>query len=192
MIFGKFVDKQGNPWEIGQSCRPCDGHLVPKTCVRSPMKSGLNMLMLSQMDLSALAEQATKQNKQKAKSPPAKKKSSPPDKSSNAERRQHAGWTTHDDFRNKYRPKFIGTSPGMSLPSGEGPHSDYHMLFPGKSTFVFQALLPGYTKFMIMPQKVGQKVAEIRYEGRDVKASGLVTRPGQEIRDLTIVIDTGK
>ena len=27
---------------------------------------------------------------------------------------------------------------------------------------------------------------------RDVKYSGLMIKPGQEIRDLTIVIDTGK
>ena len=148
--------------------------------------------MLSQMDFSALVEQATGQNEQKTKAPPAKKEPSSPKKSSDNGRRQHSGWTTHDDFRNKYRPQFIGTSPGMSLPSGEGPHTDYYMFFPSKSTFVFQALLPGYTRFMFMPQKVGQKVAKIRYEGRDVKFSGLVTKPGQEIRDLTIVIDTGK
>lgn len=190
MVFGRFVDKQGNPWEIGRS----GGWATvtsAKDLLRSPMTSGLSILMLSQTDMNALVEQATEPNEQKTESP-TKEKSSSPDKSSRNKRRQHAGWTTHDDFRNKYRPKFIGTSPGMSLPNGEGPHSRYHMMFPDKSTFVFQALSPGYTKLMFLPKKVGQKVAEIRYEGRDVNQSGLVTKPGQEIRDLTIVIDTGE
>jgi hypothetical protein len=156
MVFGRFVDKKGNPWEIGQSCGTAS--------------------VISTEDLP----------------PPAKKKPSAPKESAADGRRQHGGWTTHDDFRNKYRPAFIGTSPGMSLPCGEGPHTNYLMLFPSKTTFVFQALLPGNTTFMFMPQKVGQKVAEIRYQGRDVKSSGLLIKPGQEIRGLTIVIDTGK
>ena len=191
MVFGKFVDKHGNPWEIGRSGGMATV-ISTKDLLRSPMRNALSMLMLSQTDFSTIIEQVTERNEQKTNLPPEEKKSPSPDKSSNDARRQHAGWTTHDDCRNKYRPEFIGTSPGMSLPSGEGPHTRYHMLFPSKSTFVFQALLPGYTKFTFMPKKVGHKVAEIRYEGRNVNRSGLVTKPGQEIRDLTIVIDTGK
>lgn len=195
MVSGKFVDKHGNPWEIGQSGGMATV-ISAEDMLSSPLSNGLRILMLSQMDFDALAQQVTEgltgQNKQKTRLPPAKKKSPAPDKSSDNKRRQHGGWTTHDDCRNKYRPEFIGTSPGMSLPRDEGPHTEYNMLFPSKSTFAFQAVLPGYTNFRFMPQKIGQKVAEIRYEGRDVKATGLVTKPGQEIRDLTIVIDTGK
>jgi len=131
MIFGKFVDKQGNPWEIGQSVGVATV-IGPKDLMRSPLRNGLNMLMMSQMDFGAMAKQVTEQLQQKKPSPPAEKKPTPPKKRDD-EKRQHGGWTTHDDFRNKYRPKFIGTSPGMSLPSGEGPHTNYHMLFPSKA-----------------------------------------------------------
>jgi hypothetical protein len=194
-VYGKFVDKQGKPWEIGQSVGSAT-IISREELLRSPLTNGLSLMMLSQMDFRAMADLVTEkwrtQKKPETKSPPAPKKPSTADKPSRNPQRQHGGWTTHDDCRNKYRPNFIRTSPGMSLPNGEGPHTYYHMLFPDKNTFVFQALTPGYTTFMFMPQKLGQKVAEIRYEGRDIQRTGLVLKPGQEIRDLTIVIDTGK
>ena len=64
------------------------------------------------------------------------------------------------------------------------------MLFPTKNTFVIQGMMPGHTILTFMPQKEGQKVAEIHYDGRDIKQAGIETKPGQEIRDVTIVIET--
>ena len=61
------------------------------------------------------------------------------------------------------------------------------MLFPTKSTFVIQGVMPGHTLIGFSPQKEGQKVAEILYDGRNVMESGIKTKPGQEI-NVTIVI----
>ena len=79
---------------------------------------------------------------------------------------------------------------GSWFDNGEGPYYGGEMLFPTKSTFVIQGMMPGHTIFSFMPQKEGQKLAEIRYDGRNIKESGIDTKPGQKLRDVTIVIGT--
>ena len=92
-------------------------------------------------------------------------------------------------FRNKYRPKDVtrGGS-GGSFASGEGGYEGGQMLFPTKSTFVIQGMMLGHTMIGFLPNKEGQKVARILYDGRNIKESGIVSKPGQEIKDVTIVI----
>ena len=48
--------------------------------------------------------------------------------------------------------------------------------------------MPGHTKIDFSPKKEGQKVVKILYDGRDILKSGIQTKPGQEIKDVTIVI----
>jgi beta-lactamase regulating signal transducer with metallopeptidase domain len=132
LISGRFVDKQGNPWEIAQSY----GHAY-----------------------------ATGEPEQK----------------------RHGSFTL-TGFDNKYAPPTVRDASGSSFNSGEGPYCTGDMLFPTKSTFVIQGMMPGHTILGFMPQKEGQKLAEIRCDGRDITKSGIDTKPGQELRNVTIVI----
>ena len=91
---------------------------------------------------------------------------------------------TNVDFRNKYRPK---SSDGMArgwLHFGSGDYSDGELIFPTKSTFIVQGMMPGHTTFRFEPQKV----AKILHAGQNILDSGIDTEPGQEINDVTIVI----
>ena len=82
---------------------------------------------------------------------------------------------------------------GCSFSLGEGNYYDNaSMTFPTKSTFVLQGLMPGHTILGFLPKKEHQKVTEIRYDGEDIRTSGIDTKPGQEIKDVTIVIGTGE
>ncbi|MGA2062367.1 MAG: M56 family metallopeptidase [Thermoguttaceae bacterium] len=92
------------------------------------------------------------------------------------------------NFRNKHRPKDALESSGGSFALGEGGYEDGEMIFPTTSTFVIQGMMPGQTKIGFSPNKEGQKVAKILYNGRDIMESGIETKPGQEIKDVTIVI----
>jgi hypothetical protein len=132
MISGRFIDKQGNPWEIALS-------------------SGRAFVTAELLQ-------------------------------------EHDGTFTLTGFDSKYAARTVRDASGSSFQAGEGPYYRGQMLFPTKSTFVIQGMMPGHTILSFMPQKEGQKLAEIRYEGHDVKDSGIDTKPGQEIRDVTIVI----
>jgi len=50
--------------------------------------------------------------------------------------------------------------------------------------------MPGKTIFRFHPKTEGQIVKEILYKGRNIMETGLETKPGQEIKDVTIVIGT--
>ena len=91
---------------------------------------------------------------------------------------------TNVDFRNKYRPK---NSDGMArgwLHFGSGDYSDGELIFPTKSTFIVQGMMPGHTTFHFDPQKV----AKVLHAGQNILESGIDTEPGQEIKNVTIVI----
>jgi len=92
------------------------------------------------------------------------------------------------DFRNKYRPKDVSNGSGGSFDSGEGDYSGGEMLFPTKSTFILQGLMPGQTLITFLPKTEGQIVKEILYNGQNIMETGIETKPGQEIKDVTIVI----
>ena len=49
-------------------------------------------------------------------------------------------------------------------------------------------MLPGHTMLGFGPQKEGQAVLKILHAGQNVMQTGIDTRPGQEIKDITIVI----
>ena len=94
------------------------------------------------------------------------------------------------DFRNKYRPKDVRRGSGGSFSQGEGDYDGSQMIFPTKSTFVIQGVMPGHTMISFYPKKEGCEVVEILYNGQSIMETGIETKPGQEIEDVTIVIKT--
>ena len=64
------------------------------------------------------------------------------------------------------------------------------MVFPTKSTFVIQGMMPGHTLIGFSPNKEGQKVVKILHNGDNIMESGINTKAGEEIKDITIVIGT--
>ena len=51
-------------------------------------------------------------------------------------------------------------------------------------------MMPGKTIISFSPKKEGCKVLEILYNGRNIMETGLETKTGQKIKDITIVIET--
>jgi beta-lactamase regulating signal transducer with metallopeptidase domain len=93
-------------------------------------------------------------------------------------------------FRNKYRPADIQQGAGGLFALGEGGYGSGEMVFPTRTTFVIQGMLPGDTKLSFSPKREHQMVQKILYNGRDIRKSGIKTKPGEEIKDVTIVIKT--
>ncbi len=92
------------------------------------------------------------------------------------------------NFRNKYRPQDSLAYPAGHFRGGEGNYYTGEMIFPTSDTFVIQGLTPGRTRFTFLPNKEGEKVAKILLDDKDILESGVATKPGQEIKDVTIVI----
>lgn len=132
-----------------------------------------------------------------------------------------SGGATWGHFWNKYRPTVGVNHVLVAFALGEGDYECGDMLFPTDSTFIIQGMMPGHTVLAFAPQKEGQKAVQILYQGRnilappanaasgpatkkehlvnilglalfDLQASGIDTKPGQEIKDVTIVIGTSK
>ncbi len=93
-------------------------------------------------------------------------------------------------FGNKYRPENVAMAAGGSFALGEGGYCYGDMHFPTKSTFLIQGMMRGNTMIGFAPSKERQKVVKILLDGRNIMESGIETKPGQEIKDVTIVIGT--
>ena len=92
------------------------------------------------------------------------------------------------EFRNKYRPKNVEpNTPGTFL-LGEGDYDCDQAVFPTRSTFIIQGMMPGHTMIGLSPNKEKQKVVKILSGGRDILTSGIDTKPGDKIEDVTIVV----
>ena len=59
------------------------------------------------------------------------------------------------------------------------------MFFPTTSTFIIQGMMPGHTIISFSPCKEKQKVVKILHNGQDILKSGIDTKPGEEIKDIT-------
>lgn len=94
------------------------------------------------------------------------------------------------DFRNKHRPEDSGRGSGGSFYAGEGDYDGGEMIFPTTSSFVLQGMMPGHTMISFYPMKERCEVLKILYKGRNIMETGLESKPGQEIKDATIVIGT--
>jgi protocatechuate 3,4-dioxygenase beta subunit len=90
---------------------------------------------------------------------------------------------TDVDFRNKYRPKNANGLAGGWFYLGSGDYASGEMSFPTKSTFIVQGMMPGNTTFHF-----SEPIAKILHDGQDVQDSGIDTEPGQDIKDVTIVV----
>lgn len=90
--------------------------------------------------------------------------------------------------RNKYGTK--GRAGSNTFNSEQGDYEEEYMDFPTPSTFIIEGIIPGKTVFRFHPKTEGQIVKEILYNGRNIRETGLETKPGQEIKDITIVIGT--
>jgi hypothetical protein len=137
LISGKFVDGNGNDWQIGESY----GHA--------------NLIK---------------------------------DQNANEDLESHSFSLT--GFRNKYRPQDSAEGSGGSFALGEGGYVSGEMIFPTKSTFAIQGMMPGHTLIGFSPNKEGQKVVKILHDGDNIMESGINTKAGEEIKDITIVIGT--
>ena len=92
-------------------------------------------------------------------------------------------------FGNKFGPKDVNEYSAGSFCSGEGSYQSRHMVFPTPSTFLIQGMMPGRTQFTFLPkEKEGRAARRILLFGNDIKESGIETKAGQTVEDLTIVI----
>ncbi|MHC4396721.1 MAG: M56 family metallopeptidase [Planctomycetota bacterium] len=139
-ISGKFVDIEGNDWQIGRSY----GHAIVKE--QSELNSDSGTITKTSFSLT--------------------------------------------NFRNKYRPKDVRDGSGGEFYSGEGDYEGGSMIFPTKSTFILQGMMPGQTLITFSPKKESQEVLEILYNGQNIMETGIETQPGQDINDVTIVVGT--
>ncbi len=89
---------------------------------------------------------------------------------------------------NKHAVKGVDGSTSVFYDPGEGDYDRSEMIFPTRSTFVFPSLKPGHTRIRFFPRAEGKKVVKILHNGEDIMESGVQTEPGQEIKDITIVI----
>ena len=71
---------------------------------------------------------------------------------------------------------------------GKGDYEKAHMVFPTPSTFIIKGIIPGRTILRFRPNTKGRTVKEILYKGKNIIETGIETKPGQEIKDVTIVI----
>jgi beta-lactamase regulating signal transducer with metallopeptidase domain len=92
------------------------------------------------------------------------------------------------NFRNKHRPKDAGRGSGGSFQPGRGDYASGEMIFPTKSTFIFQGMMPGQTMINFAPKAEGLEVEEILYNGQNIMETGIETQAGQDINDVTIVV----
>jgi len=90
--------------------------------------------------------------------------------------------------RNKYSAK--GRSHNGTFNGGEGDYEEEYMDFPTPGSFIIEGMIPGKTTFRFHPKTEGQIVKEILYKDQNIMESGIETKPGQEIKDVTIVIGT--
>jgi hypothetical protein len=103
------------------------------------------------------------------------------------ERRYSSSWS---GLPNKHGAQGVRESSAVFYIPGEGEYDRGEMVFPTRSTFVFQGMKPGHTLITLSPQEEGKKVIRILHNGQDIRKSGLDTKAGEEIKHITIVIGT--
>ncbi|MHC4155226.1 MAG: M56 family metallopeptidase [Planctomycetota bacterium] len=63
------------------------------------------------------------------------------------------------NFRNRHRPKDAGRGSGGTFQPGQGDYASGEMIFPTKSTFIFQGMMPGQTVIDFAPKAEGWQQA---------------------------------
>ena len=104
------------------------------------------------------------------------------------EQTSRGGGFSLTDFRSKFAPKNAKSGAAGSFLTGEGGYQSCNMVFPTESTFVVQGLMPGQTQIGFNPHSEKKDVLEILVDGRNIKDSSIETKPGDEIKDVVIVV----
>jgi hypothetical protein len=71
---------------------------------------------------------------------------------------------------------------------GQGDAVGAMMVFPDETSFLLPAVAPGEIEIDFHPDGRDERVQAILYEGKDVWRTGLTIKPGQEVRDIQIVV----
>ena len=93
-------------------------------------------------------------------------------------------------YGNKFAPKYIREGLTTYYVDGEGDALGVRMVFPTKNSFLLPAMIPGETEIDFRPGDTSERLLKILYQGEDISKTGLVTKAGQKIDDVTIVIGT--
>ncbi|MHC4353278.1 MAG: carboxypeptidase regulatory-like domain-containing protein [Planctomycetota bacterium] len=107
-----------------------------------------------------------------------------------ARRGGFGGSSSNFVYGNKYAPSYIRKASTVFYHKGQGDGSGAVMVFPTESTFLLPAMVPGETIIDFRPRSGRERLLKILYQGEDISKTGLVTKPGQKIDDVTIVIGT--
>ena len=99
-----------------------------------------------------------------------------------------AGRASNFPYGNKYAPKYIRDGTTVFYEEGEGDAQGTMFVFPSETSFLLPAVAPGDVTLRFVPRGRGERVAKILHQGRDLLKTGLTVEPGQDIRDVTIVI----
>jgi hypothetical protein len=102
------------------------------------------------------------------------------------------GLTSNFRYGNKYAPPYIRDGSTIFSEAGQGDQASTVMMFPSDSSFLLPAVMPGKTFLDFHPRGQGERVQEILYQDEDTLTTGLVTQPGQEIKDVLILITKSK
>lgn len=82
-----------------------------------------------------------------------------------------------------------GRPGGHKLSGGQGDYEEEYMVFFTPDTFVIEGMMPGETMLRFDPKSQNTIVKAIMHNGMDIKDTGLETEPGQEIRDVKVVLE---
>lgn len=102
----------------------------------------------------------------------------------------NTGPASNFPYGNRYAPEHIRKATTIWYESGEGDCPLTMMMFPTETSFLFPAAMPGKTSFDFRPRGQGERLLKILYQDRDISRTGLVTEPGQDLDDVTIVVGT--
>jgi hypothetical protein len=101
----------------------------------------------------------------------------------------YVGNASNFPYRNKYGPSVVwGTT--VFYNQGEGDQPSSMMVYPTRDTFLIEAMMPGETRIQFSPRDPRGRVLEILHNGKNIKNELVSTEPGQELKDVTIVVGT--
>ena len=93
-------------------------------------------------------------------------------------------------YGSKHAPDYLRNGSTVFYEEGEGDAAGTIMAFPADSSFLLPAVAPGEIVIDFRPRGRGERVSKILYEGRDIRETGLSVEAGQNVEDVTIVIQT--
>jgi hypothetical protein len=93
-------------------------------------------------------------------------------------------------YGNKFAPGYIRDGSTAIYEEGEGDAMGVIMIFPDDTSFLLPAVAPGEIEIEFHPRGPGQRVQAILHDGKDIRTTGMIVEPGQDIRDLKIVVAT--